>query len=83
MTPEEFKDKFGASPVAGASVKPGKPISDASSLHRGDAIYVFWNSSWWDAKVLAVEADGRVRIHYVGWSNSGDESVPLSRVRRK
>ena len=41
---------------------------------------VLWSGRWWNATVIAVYADGRVRVHYDGWAASWDEDVTLDRV---
>lgn len=47
----------------------------------GQAVQVEWRGSWYAAHILAVEPAGTYRIHYDGWSDSWDESVPPARIR--
>jgi DNA-directed RNA polymerase subunit RPC12/RpoP len=50
-------------------------------LHMGQRVEVEWNGSWYRSQIIGLLPDGRVRIHYFGWSSSSDEDVPRSRVR--
>jgi hypothetical protein len=52
-----------------------------SGLKAGDAVRVEWGGTWWPAEVVAVRKDGKVKIHYTGWSSDWDEVVPPGRVR--
>ena len=47
----------------------------------GDAVSVDYRGAWYAATVLAVQPDGRLRIHYDGWDASWDEDVVPSRVK--
>jgi LSD1 subclass zinc finger protein len=49
-------------------------------LALGQPVKVLWSGRWWNATVIAVYADGRVRVHYDGWAASWDEDVTLDRV---
>ncbi len=49
-------------------------------LAVGNRIEVEWNGSWWNAEVLAIQEDGLVKVHYLGWDVSHDESVPVGRI---
>lgn len=62
-------DATGARPAAPASLKPGQ------------AVLARWRDEWWRASVLAVNADGTVRVRYEGWSSRWDEDVTLDRLR--
>ncbi|WP_425614775.1 hypothetical protein NA78x_004654 [Anatilimnocola sp. NA78] len=44
------------------------------------AAEVEWNGTWYPAKVLARSNEG-IRIHYVGYPSTDDETVPPSRIR--
>jgi len=63
---------------AGSSRTPPGAIA---GLRVGDAVEAEWNGAWYPATVLAVQPDGRVRIHYTGWSSTWDETVPRDRFR--
>jgi hypothetical protein len=47
----------------------------------GDAISVDYRGAWYAARVLALQPDGRMRIHYDGWDASWDEDVVPARVK--
>lgn len=49
-------------------------------LVLGQAVVVQWSGRWWNATVIAVYPDGRVRVHYDGWASSWDEDVTIDRV---
>lgn len=64
------------------TVEPRGDVATAESeLSVGQPVQVDWNGSWYAATVLALTADGGVRIHYEGWADSFDEDVPRSRIR--
>ncbi|MGC6448337.1 MAG: hypothetical protein ACON5J_18045 [Rubripirellula sp.] len=61
-----------------------KPIVSSGNVYRvGDQVEVEWAGSWHKASVLQILTNGRVKVHYIGWSDSWDEVVPLNRVRRE
>lgn len=74
----------------GRLVRPEPPDSGAvrptsvvptTPLQVGQAVEALWQGKWWSAEVLALDPDGRVRIHYVGYSSAWDEVVERSRIR--
>ena len=42
---------------------------------------VEWDGSWYPAKVVKRTEQGRLRVHYIGYPESDDETVPARRVR--
>lgn len=61
-----------------------KPIVSSGNVYSvGDQVEVEWAGSWYNASILQILTNGRVKVHYVGWSDSWDEVVPLNRVRRE
>ncbi len=62
-----------------SAVTPPAP----GSLVTGTRVRVLWKGKWYDATVLYPLADGRLRIHYVGWDESWDEEVTLDRVEAR
>jgi hypothetical protein len=40
-----------------------------------------WGNRWYTATVVETLPDGRIKVHYEGWSNAFDEAVPRSRLR--
>jgi hypothetical protein len=59
----------------------GQPITERTVIAVGERVEAYSVSSWYDARVLAVGADGRIRVHYEGWSTNWDEFVSRDRVR--
>ena len=61
-----------------------KPIVSSGNVYSvGDQVEVEWAGSWYKASILQILTNGRVKVHYIGWSDSWDEVVPLNRVRRE
>jgi hypothetical protein len=59
----------------------GTPVIDLTELNKGDRVLVEQSGTWWRGRALAVNPDGSVRIHYVGWGSDSDETVPRSRLQ--
>jgi hypothetical protein len=59
----------------------GKPVRAGTPLKPGDRVQVEQMGAWWAGEVLAVEEGGTVRVHYIGWDSSWDETVTRSRLR--
>lgn len=59
----------------------GSVATTESALAPGQAVEVYWQGRWFPADVVAVHADGRVRVHYTGYADSWDEDVTRDRVR--
>jgi len=54
------------------------------AFKKGDAVMVNWKGSWWPAKVIAVQkGKNSYKIHYDGYSNSWNEWVGNSRIKKK
>lgn len=51
-------------------------------LAPGVELFVEWGKRMWPAKILSVEEGDQYRIHYLGWPDSDDETVPLQRLVR-
>jgi len=69
-------------PPEALPVEPsGIAINANTRLTVGTRVLADWNGIWWRAEVIALEQSGRVKIHYVGWDNSWDETVPRSRLQ--
>jgi hypothetical protein len=66
-----------------ATTASASPTAATSTFKVGDTIDVQWNGSWYESQILAVEAGPKYKIHYVGWSDSYDESVEPARVRAR
>jgi hypothetical protein len=44
-------------------------------------VEVEWNGTWYPALILGRTSQGRFRIHYIGYPESDDETVPAKRIR--
>ena len=67
-------------PAANAPTGSGTPIDATTALTVGQAILVEWNSRWYPSTVVALNPNGTVRIHYVGWADSWDEDAVRTRI---
>jgi sRNA-binding protein len=59
----------------------GVPVTAEMRLVPGTPIQAHWGNSYWYAEVAAVQANGDVKVHYLGWSASSDEVLPRSKLR--
>ena len=66
-----------ARPVFGDS----DPVLPTSTLEEGQALLAEHRDYWYPVTILALEPDGRVRIHYQGWEARYDETVSRERLR--
>ncbi|MDX2015587.1 MAG: hypothetical protein SFW67_35670 [Myxococcaceae bacterium] len=46
----------------------------------GDAVRVTWKDQPWDATIIKVFSQKKVRVHYDGWSKKWDETISVSRI---
>jgi hypothetical protein len=70
------------SPTTGTtSGNSAGPVTADTVLQKDQRLQTQWGSKWWDSKVLEVLADGKVKVHYEGWSDGFDEVVPRERLR--
>jgi hypothetical protein len=66
----------------GAPVNPsGKLVQHDTPLVVGSSVLAEWYGLWWRAKVVSIESEDDIRIHYVGWDDQWDETVPRSRLQ--
>jgi len=73
---------LGNGPVIPADVAvPGKAVENDVALAPGTRLVAEWAGRWLPVEVLEVKADGKVRIHWVGWGQQFDEDLPRSRLR--
>ncbi len=56
-------------------------VTADTKLNVNDKIQVEWGGGWWNARVVALERDGRVKIHYEDWDDYPDEVVPRERLK--
>jgi hypothetical protein len=68
--------------AAGFPVEPsGVPVEPETHLEAGWTVLAFSQGRWWRAEVIALERGERVRIHYIGWDPTWDETVPQSELQ--
>lgn len=72
-----------ALPGAGASVDAEGPGDATAAYAAGEAVEVYWGSSWWPGTIKTVHGGGSYRIGYDGWASSWDEDVTPRRLRRR
>ena len=77
MTEESLPIRCRAAPIE----PTGKTVLSVEQLNAGDRVIVNWKESWWRGKVLEVFANDMVRVHYIGWSDTCDEVVQVSRIQ--
>ena len=74
-----------AAPVAPVATPPsdenGYLVMGSTPLAVGQLVRASWGASYFPAQVTAVNADGTVGIHYVGYSDMWDETVPRTHLR--
>jgi hypothetical protein len=68
--------------AAGYPVEPsGIPVEPETPLEIGSAVLAFAQGRWWRAEVTALEGEECVRIHYMAWEPTCDETVPRSKLQ--
>ena len=73
--PPAFDPRHPRPPEACPVEPSGIPVEPETRLGIGTAVLANWGGTWWRARVIGLERDGRVRIHYVGWGPSWDSTV--------
>lgn len=68
-------------PPALSEKSVGKPVDAESVVEVGSKMICDWAGKWLPVKVLAVNTDGTIRIHWEGWSDQWDEDAARSRLR--
>ena len=58
---------------------PGLPVQDITQLHAGMPVLILWNDTLWPGTVVRFEGD-QVFIHYDGYEDTWDETVPIERL---
>jgi hypothetical protein len=64
-----------------APVQPGRAVEEGTSLSPGTRLAAEWAGKWLPVDVLEVKSDGRIRIHWVGWSDQHDQDMLRSQLR--
>ncbi|HJL15636.1 MAG TPA: hypothetical protein RMH99_08275 [Sandaracinaceae bacterium LLY-WYZ-13_1] len=66
----------------GAATEPtGEPVTADTAIHPGMRLQVQSQGSWYVGRVVSVNDDGTVEIHYESWDSRYDEDVPRDRLR--
>jgi hypothetical protein len=65
----------------GSVPSSGLTVTEDTPLSVGQIVQVQWGGGWYPADILTAEADGRFRVHYRGWSDQSDESVPREKIQ--
>ena len=65
----------------GAIESTDQPVTAETPLKIDDVLQVQWGGRWWAARVLSLEADGKVKVHFIGWEKRWEEIVPRSRLQ--
>lgn len=67
---------------APAPVDPsGIPVTRDTHLEIGSPVLASWDGDWWRAEVVGLGPGDRVRIHFIGWDSSYDQTVPRSALQ--
>lgn len=56
-------------------------IDAATELKEGQKIEAYSGGRWWPAEVVSVHDDGSVRVHYIDFTSSADETFKRGRLR--
>ena len=76
---QEQREQF--RPGRGGQFPPdSRPAGDAAALQAGQRVWVNWGGTWYRSVVLSTEPQA-ARVHYLGWSDGFDRSVPLADIR--
>jgi hypothetical protein len=78
-----LQSRSAPSAAAGNSAGAEGPGDPSLSYKAGEAVDVYWNSSWWPGTIKTVLGEGRYRIGYDDYSASWDEDVTPRRLRRR
>lgn len=70
----------GEDPASDPRIDPDTRRPNPALLQPGDAVFVQWNKTWYEAVVLRT-SNTQVEIHYNGYSESWDEWVGPARLR--
>jgi hypothetical protein len=73
----EFPISSEGNPVAPSGI----PVTPETDLEVGSPVLAYEQGLWWRAEVIAVEPNDMVRIHFPGWDNKWDWSVPRSTLQ--
>ena len=56
-------------------------MTSSTSLHAGQRIRIHWGGEWYPGRVVRLNDNGTVYVHYDGWSDGQDADVRRSDLR--
>ncbi len=62
-------------------VQPGRAVENDTALSPGTRLAAEYAGKWLPVDVLEIKPEGKVRVHWVGWSNQHDEDLERTRLR--
>ncbi|HEX5106778.1 MAG TPA: SHD1 domain-containing protein, partial [Pirellulaceae bacterium] len=58
-----------------------RTAGQAAELTPGLDIWALWGTRvWYRSRVVSLEGD-QVRVHYIGWPNASDDTLPIANIR--
>ncbi|MDF1662122.1 MAG: hypothetical protein P1V97_10140 [Planctomycetota bacterium] len=73
--PMEIMNQPGPIEPSGIALAPNE-------VSVGDHVHVDWNGHWYLGKVTRIYDDGQIGIHYVGWNQTWDEVLDITRLQK-
>jgi hypothetical protein len=65
----------------GYPVEPtGIKLGPEPPIEVGARVLAFSQGQWWRARVIAIESDDVVRVHFPGWDATWDENLSLDQL---
>jgi len=59
----------------------GIPLQPETPLEIGSTVLAFSQGRWWRAEVVELEGDENVRLHFPGWDEKWDVTVPKTELQ--
>lgn len=82
------RDRLLLAPPAGQAPPPvamnmGLAVDAQTPLVVGEPVHIEYSGSLYPGCVVALLADGTVRVHYLGWGGDSDANVPRTQLRMR
>jgi hypothetical protein len=74
--------RFPEMPAFGSVPNVFGDIEASTPLKVGQDVQAYWDNRWFDAEILSLHDDGRVRIRVTGWGDASDATVERSNLRQ-
>jgi hypothetical protein len=58
-----------------------RPVLETDHLKPNQKVFVLLENGWHPGEIISVMADGSVRVRYIDWHNTVDETVSRNRLR--